>query len=277
VFIECRASYRVDGPDYLRPVGETEYVVANEADRQVRFPQAPPIAGIVAHTDLTLDPSVLDETLDAHAEAAEGRLRGIRDALSSCSDPALTIPGRYTPGKYKNEAFLAGVRRLGQRGLTYDSWHFHWQNTELAAVARACPETQVVLNHFGVPLGVGPWADRRDEVLEVWKAGLAEAAACENVVAKLGGMAMPDNGYGWHEAERPPTSDAFVEAQAWAYHHTIEAFGPDRCMFESNFPVDKQSIGYRVLWNGFKKLSAGYSDDERAALFSGTARRIYRL
>ncbi len=275
VFIECRAGYRTDGPDHLRPVGETEFVAAAADDLATRYPDAAPIGGIVAHADLT--DRRLDEVLDAHDDAAGGRFRGIRDALSRADDPALMIPGRAAADKFADPGFLAGVRRLGQRGLTYDSWHYHWQNAELAAVARACPDTQIVLDHFGTPLGVGRWAGRREEVFQDWKTGLAEAAACENVVIKLGGLAMPDNGFGWHTAERPPTSDELVAAQGSYYQFAIEQFGPDRAMFESNFPVDKFSIGYPVLWNGLKKVAANYSPSEQAEMFTGTARRVYRL
>ncbi len=275
VFIECRAAYRSDGPEHLRSVGETSFVAAAADDLATRYPDAAPIAGIVAHADLT-DPR-LDEVLDAHTEAAGGRFRGIRDALSRADDPALMIPGSAAADKFNDQAFLSGVRRLGQRGLTYDSWHYHWQNAELAAVARACPETQIVLDHFGTPLGVGQWANRRDEIFEQWKVGLADAAACENVVIKLGGLAMPDNGFGWHTATQPPTSDAFVAAQAPYYHYAIELFGPGRAMFESNFPVDKFSISYPVLWNALKKIASEYGADEQAAMMAGTARRVYAL
>ena len=274
VFIECRAAYRADGPEHLRPVGETDFVAASDDEMRRRHPEAPPIAGIVAKADLA-HPH-LDEILDAHTEAASGRFRGIRDALSSSDEPALTIRGSAVPDKWRGEAFQAGVRRLGERGLTYDSWHYHWQNAELASLARACPDTQIVLDHFGTPLGVGAYTDR-EAVYEDWKAGIVDAATCDNVVIKLGGMAMPDNGFGWHAAERPPTSDEFVDAQARYYHLAIEQFGPDRCMFESNFPVDRLSIGYAVLWNGLKKIASQYGDDERAAMFAGTARRVYGL
>jgi predicted TIM-barrel fold metal-dependent hydrolase len=139
------------------------------------------------------------------------------------------------------------------------------------------PETTMVLDHFGTPLGVGTYAGRRDEIFDEWAAGITELAACDNVVAKIGGLAMPDNGFGWHTADRPPTSDEFVAAQGRYYHHTIEAFGPERCMFESNFPVDRLSLSYPVLWNALKKIAARYSADERASMFEGTARRVYAI
>jgi predicted TIM-barrel fold metal-dependent hydrolase len=135
----------------------------------------------------------------------------------------------------------------------------------------------MVLDHFGTPLGVGRFAGKRAEIFEQWKKDVAEIAACPNVVAKLGGLAMPDNGFGWFGRAKPPTSDEFVEAQAPYYHHMIECFGPDRCMFESNFPVDRLSISYPVLWNGLKKIAGGFGDDEKDAMFRGTASRVYRL
>jgi predicted TIM-barrel fold metal-dependent hydrolase len=275
VFVECRAGYRDSGPEHLRPVGETEFVAG--VAKQSAAGHGATIAGIVAHADLTRGDAV-EEVLDAHEAAAAGLFRGIRHALSRAEHPeALMIPGAAPEGLYAERGFQDGVRALGRRGLTYDSWHYFYQNTELAQLARAVPETTVVLDHFGTPLGVGPYAGRRQEIFEEWKKGIAEAATCPNVVAKLGGMAMPDNGFGWNERERPPTSDEFVAAQRPYYLHTIECFGPERCMFESNFPVDKLSISYAVLYNGLKKIASAFSDAEQDAMFSGTARRVYRL
>ena len=270
VFMECNAAYRADGPAAFAPVGETEWV-AIEARRSGGL-----IAGIVGHADLRLP--YLDEILDAHTEAGAGLFRGIRDALSR-AEPSdrLMIAGGAPAGLFEDPAFRAGVARLGARGLTYDTWHYHYQNREFLALARAVPDTVMVLDHFGTPIGVAGYAHQRDAIFEEWKRDIAEIARCENVVAKLGGMAMPDNGFGWHQAERPPTSDEFVAAQGRYYHHMIESFGADRCMFESNFPVDRMSISYRVLWNGLKKIAHEGSDDERAALFAGTATRVYRL
>ena len=272
VFIECGAGYRSDGPGYLRSVGETEFVAAaaRSSDRQV-------MGGIVAHVDLT-DSDHLDEALAAHGDVADGRLRGIRHAGSHALHPeVLTIPGRAPAGLYLDESFQAGVRQLGERGLTYDTWHYHYQNQEFVELARAAPDTLIVLDHFGTPLGVGPYADQREEIFERWLTDITDIAACPNVVAKLGGLAMPDNGFGWNTAERPPTSRQFVAAQARYYVHTIEAFGPERCMFESNFPVDRFSVSYRTLWNGLKLIAGPYSPAERDQMFRLTAATVYRL
>lgn len=276
VFVECGAAYRDSGPQRLRPVGETEFVAASAAALARRHPTAAPIAGIVAHADLTDER--LDDVLDAHESAADGLVRGIRDALARSWDPgAHRIPGTNPDGKSSDPAFRAGVRRLGERGLTYDSWHFHYQNQEFADLARAAPETTMVLDHFGTPVGVGRFEGRHDEIFEQWRGDIADIAACANTVAKLGGLAMPDNGFGFDRADEPPTSDELLVRQRRWYEHAIECFGPERCMFESNFPVDRFSLSYVVYWNAMKKLAAQYSASEQTAMFSGTARRVYRL
>ena len=110
-----------------------------------------------------------------------------------------------------------------------------------------------ILDHFGTPLGYGAsFRGRGDAIFEGWKQHIAALAQCPNVVARLGGLAQPDNGFGWHEAARPPTSDELVAAHQRYYLHTIECFGVDRCMFESNLPVDRLSVSYPVLRNAFK-------------------------
>ena len=275
VFVECRSGYLTDGPEHLRPVGETRFV-AELAQASAENPKGATVAAIVGHADLR-HPD-LDAVLDAHEAAGRGLFRGIRHAGAHEPAPgALTIPGRAPAGLYADPAFRRGVARLGERGLSYDTWHYHHQNRDFLDLARAVPGTTLVLDHFGTPLGVGPYAGRRDEIFAAWQDDIAAIAECSNVVAKLGGLAMPDNGFGWHERAAPPTSDEFVEAQAPYYRHAIACFGPERCMFESNFPVDRVSIGYAVLWNGLKKIAADYDAAARTALFSGTARRVYRL
>jgi predicted TIM-barrel fold metal-dependent hydrolase len=272
VFVQCGAAYSTDLPTYLAPVGETEFVAAEAARSSRRL-----MSGIVAHADLT-DLAHLDEVLDAHITAADGRLRGIRHSGPHARHPeVLMIPGKAPAGLYADEQFRAGVARLGERGLSYDTWHYHYQNQDFAELARAVPGTAMVLDHFGTPLGVGPYETQREKIYEQWRLDIEEIAKCDNVVAKLGGLAMPDNGFGWNTAARPPTSDEFVEAQRRYYLHTIESFGPERCMFESNFPVDRLSLSYRVLWNGLKKMVADFSPSERDAMLRGTAARVYRL
>ncbi len=275
LFVECRANYLTDGPAHLRPIGETKFVV-EIAEASARGDGGATIAGIVAHADLR--GADLDEVLDAHADAGRELFRGIRHSGAHDPNPeALRIAGRAPVDLYKDEAYRAGVARLGERGLSFDTWHFHHQNMAFRDLAEAVPGTTMVLDHFGTPLGVGAYAGRRAEIFAAWKDDIAAIAECPNVHAKLGGLAMPDNGFGWHERDVPPSSDEFAAAQAPYYHHAIDCFGPARCLFESNFPVDRITIGYPVLWNGLKKIAARYDDAAQDAMFAGTARKVYRL
>jgi len=173
--------------------------------------------------------------------------------------------------------FRKGYAHLRTYGLSFEGWLYHTHIADLTDLARAFPDTTIIFNHLGGPIGVGSYAGRRDEVFAAWKPAITELAKHPNVVAKVGGIQMVVNGYGWHEQERPPTSDELLAANQDWYHYIIDEFGPDRCMFESNFPVDKLSCSYTVLWNQFKKLTRGFSADERAAMFHDTAKRIYRL
>ena len=275
VFVDCHSEYRTKGPSHLKPVGETEYV-AEVATESRRDANRATIAGIVGHANMTLG-SAVEEVLVAHEQAGKGLFRGIRHAGPSDDTGTLTNAGGRWPCPYDREDFREGVKTLGRMGYSYDTWHFFHQNQDFLALARAVPETTMILDHFGTPLGVGAYAGRKDEIFEQWKEDIAEIAECANVHAKLGGLAMPDNGFGWDKNDNPPSSDEFQEAQHPYYLHAIECFGPDRCMFESNFPVDRLSVSYQVLWNGLKKIVADFSEDEKHALFYGTAARIYRV
>nr|WP_323776836.1 amidohydrolase family protein [Amylibacter sp.] len=275
VYIECHSAYYSDVADGFAPVGETAYVAGQAALARLH-PERAQIAGIVAHADLRRRD--LGAILDAHCAAGGDLFKGIRHAGAWDVESAdFKIQPRGDQGLYLEPDFQRGVALLGARGLTYDTWHYHPQNKDFAALARAVPDTTLVLDHFGTPLGVGRFAEQRDAIFAAWKDEMAEIAACPNVRAKLGGLAMPDNGWGWHERAKPLTSDEFEAAYAPWYHHMIACFGPDRCMFESNFPVDRASIGYGVLWNGLKKIAAGYSAADQARMFAGTARQVYGL
>lgn len=279
VFMECRAFYLRDGPEHLRPTGETRYV-ADLARQSADRTGAAKVAGIVAHADLTLaqQPELLFDVLQQHTEICAGMLRGIRHAGARDKHPEdLFIPGSAPPYLYGKESFRAGLRILAELGLTYDTWHFHHQNQDFIELARAVPECTMILDHFGTPLGVGIYRGARDAIFQQWREDMVELARCENVYVKLGGLAMPDNGFGWHQNSRPPGSDEFVAAQGRYYRHMIDCFGPARCMFESNFPVDRLSINYQILFNAFKKLAAPYSEAEKHDLFYATAARVYRL
>ena len=275
VYMECGAAYYEEGPEHLKCVGETEFIA--KAARLAKKQGSPTqIAGLVARADLRDEN--LDSTLNAHEVAAAGLFRGIRQA-GACSEGilGLVIPGGAEARLFEQDSFRRGVSHLGALGLTYDTWLYHFQLPEFIELARAVPDTTMILDHFGTPLGVGPFADQRDTIFEQWKSDIAELAKCPNVYMKLGGLAMPDNGFGWYGREIPPSSDEFVDAQFPYYDHTIACFGPERCMFESNFPVDRLSVGYRVLWNAFKKMTSHFSENKKDLMFSGVARKVYRL
>ena len=278
VFIECGAMLKTDGPEAMRYVGETEFVNGIAAmSASGLYGPARIAAGIVGTAPLRIGKAVA-AVLDAQIAAGGGRFRGIR--LGAAWDPDPAVPNHRTAppqGLFLRDDFRAGFAELGPRRLTFEAWCYHPQIPDVTALARAFPDTTIVLDHFGTPLGVGPYAGQRDAIFDEWKRDIAAVARCENVVAKLGGLAMPDNGFGWHLAERPPTSDEFAAAQGPYYLHTLECFGADRCMFESNFPVDRMSLSYPVLLNGVKKIVPECSEDERDALFAGTAERVYRL
>ncbi|SLN74678.1 amidohydrolase family protein [Oceanibacterium hippocampi] len=277
VFIDCTSDYRTDGPEEMRPLGETEYVAAM-AEESARRPDATTrIGGIVGHADLLLGARVAD-VLAAHLEVGKGYFRGIRHAASW--DPSEEIHnGHHNPPREMllSEQFRAGFAELAPMGLTFEAWLYHPQIPELTDLARAFPDTGIILNHVGGHVGIGPYAGKRDELLAGWRRDMAELATCTNVSVKLGGLAMPINGYDWHKRERPASSDEVVAAHRDIYLHCIDLFGPDRCMFESNFPVDRLSVSYAVLWNAFKKIAAGFSEDEQERLFRGTAMRVYDL
>jgi predicted TIM-barrel fold metal-dependent hydrolase len=276
--MECGSCYRDDGPEDERSLGETAYVVA-QAARAAESGRAPPILGMVGNVELRLG-ARLDAVLDLHLDLAGDFFKGVRQAGASAKfeeRDLLLIPGGADPDLYLQSEFQAGVRRLGERGLSCDTWHYHYQMQDFIALARACPDTTLVLDHFGTPLGIGHYGAQREAVFDAWRADMEALARCPNVVLKLGGLAMPDNGYGWHLAERPPTSDEVLDAQGRWYHHALDCFGAERCMFESNFPVDRLSLSYTVYFNAMKKLTASRPAAERAALFHGTAQRVYRL
>lgn len=281
VFMECRAFYRREGEEHLKSVGETEFIAALAEESRSNSANRAYIAGIVAHADLTLageSEELLLHALSQHRDASNGLLRGIRHSAARDRRPEdLFIVGSAPPYLHGREPFRQGLRIIAEQGLTYDTWHYHHQNLDFLDLARAVPECTMILDHFGTPLGVGIYKHCRDEIFQEWKQEIREIAKCPNVYAKLGGLAMPDNGFGWHLASRPPSSDEFIKAQQKYYMHAVECFGPERCMFESNFPVDRLSINYHVLFNAYKKMVADFSEDEKHAMFYGTAEKVYNL
>jgi predicted TIM-barrel fold metal-dependent hydrolase len=279
VYVQCGSMYRAEGDPKFAPVGETEFVngVAAMSASNLYGP-ARLCAGIVGFADLLLGAEV-DEVLEAHLRAAGGRFKGVRHPSVWDADPSIrTTQAKYPQGLLLNAKFRAGFARLSRYGLSFDSWNYHTQIAELTDLARAFPETTIVLDHIGAPLGVGaPYAGRRDEVFADWRRNIRDLAKCPNVRVKLGGMGMRIFGFGFDDQPLPPSSDHLAKAW-WPYLETcIDAFGPQRAMFESNFPVDKVYCSYCILWNAFKKLTAAYSAAEKAGLFFNTAKRTYRL
>jgi L-fuconolactonase len=275
VFIQCGYGYRNDGPAGMRPVGETERVAAIAASA-VAAGVPGVCAGIVGYCDFRLDDRV-DALLEAHVAAGAGRFRGSRQ--SAGWDAAIVSTTSAVPprGLLLDPAFRAGLSRLEPFGLSYECSLYHPQLSELTDLARAFPSLPILANHCGGPIRIGPYADHPAEAFQAWSAALRALAACPNVTLKLGGQAMTIRGFNWHEAPLPPSSEALAAAWRPTMETCIDAFGASRCMFESNFPVDKGMCSYPVVWNAFKRLAAGCSSDEKAALFHGTAARFYRL
>lgn len=278
VFVECLSKYRTSGPPEMRPVGETEFVAAIAAASESGAHGPTRVAaGIVGFADLTRGEAVAP-VLAAHLEAGGVRFRGIRHAAAWHADAAIANAHTHPPhGLMADASFRSGFGQLHRHGLSYDAWIYHTQLEELADLARAFPQTQITLDHIGTPLGLGPYANKRAEVFQAWKKAIPAVAACENVAVKLGGLAMKVCGFEWHKAPKPPTSQMLAATMTPYFEYCLEQFGVQRCMFESNFPVDKVSCGYTVLWNAFKRMTQGFSADERAALFHDTAAKVYRL
>jgi predicted TIM-barrel fold metal-dependent hydrolase len=278
VYVDCRSMYRADGPEAFRPVGEVEFangVAAMSASGG--YGKAAVCAGIVSHVNLLLGEGARP-VLEAEIAAGNGRFRGIRHSSAWDADP--DVAGMYAmrpKGLLLDPAFRKGFACLAPLGLSFDAWLFHPQIGELIDLARAFPDTRIVLDHCGGPVGIGRYANRRDEIFPVWKASIQEIARCPNVVVKLGGLAMRLLGYDFHERPMPPSSEDVAAAWRPYIESCIEAFGPTRAMFESNFPPDKGQCSYRVIFNAFKRIAAQYSEAEKTALFSKTALDFYRL
>ena len=276
VFVECNSKWNRDDPPAMQPVGETSYVVAQAAE--VDAIGGTVIGGIVSHADMMLGDAV-EEVLAAHDAEGAGLFRGIRHAVSWDGHPDMPI-GHSNPTErmMASPEFHAGVAKLGDMGFSYDAWMYHPQLPDLVDLARATPQTSIILDHLGGPMGIGPYAEDRDAAMATWRASMTELAACPNITLKVGGIGM-DNyfGLGWSDQPVPPSSDDVVATWQDRVHFCIDTFGPDRCMFESNFPVDRQALTYPVLWNALQKMATRYSDEEQDQMFSGTATRVYKL
>jgi L-fuconolactonase len=279
VYMECGAMYRADGPENLRCVGETEFVGGIAAmTASGIYGDVRACAGIVGHVDLRLGDNA-EDVLRSHIAAGHGRFRGIRQSASHDDDPGVLGPlhGRVPAGLYRDAKFRDGFKLLHKLGLSFDAWLLEPQLPDLIDLARAFPDTTIVLDHVGTPLGIGRYEGKRAERFGEWKDNIIALAKCENVVVKVGGLPMPFAGWRKRMAEPLPSSGQLAGEWRPYIETCLEAFGPRRCMFESNFPVDRFGADYASLWNAFKRIAMNYSADEKTALFSGTAARVYRI
>jgi L-fuconolactonase len=279
VFIECGSMYRADGPTEMKPVGETEFVNGTAAmSASGQYGPTRLCQGIVGYADLRLGDSVV-RVLEAQITAGDGRFRGIRHSVAWDTNDAFP-EARTKPvkGQMGDPTWRAGFARLAPLNLTFEAWLYHPQLSDLADLARAYPQTTIILNHVGGPLGIGPYKDKKADTFAQWKAGIIEVAkASPNVVVKLGGLGMPIGMFDFYTRPKPPSSEEMATAYKPYIETCIEAFGVNRGMFESNFPPDGASSSYPILWNTLKRLAGGYTPTQKAALFSGTAKRVYRL
>jgi predicted TIM-barrel fold metal-dependent hydrolase len=275
---QAREMYRAEGPEELKSLGETEFVSGVSAmSASGKYRPTRCIAGIIGFIDLQLG-SRAKGVIERHIAVSDGRLRGIRNGSTWSDDPTLKI---FTAGGPKglllDKGFREGFASLAPLGLAFDGWMFQTQLDDLVDLARAFPQTTIVLNHVGGPLAIGPYAGKREEAFTEWRDRIRAVASLPNTYVKLGGLGMKMPGFTFFENDMPPSSQDLATAWRPYIETCIEAFGPQRSMFESNFPVDKGTCSYQVLWNAFKRLAAGYSADEKTALFSGAALKAYRL
>jgi L-fuconolactonase len=278
VFLECRAMYRRGGDPEFAPLGETEFVAGIAAMSESGGYGPCRIAeGIVGFANLLLGDRAR-AVLEAQMTAGGGRFRGVRHISAWHPDPAARGSSVISqPGILTDAGFRKGFAHLAPLGLSFDAWMYFTQLGELEDLAAAFPQTTIVLDHVGGALGIGPYAGKRDETFEAWHKAVRRVAAYPNVHVKLGGLGMPMTGFGHHECPAPPSSEELARAWRPYLEACIAAFGPERSMFESNFPVDKASCSYLTCWNAFKRITAGASADEKRALYAGTAARVYRL
>jgi L-fuconolactonase len=276
VFAQCHAMYRGDGTDAMKPVGETEFV--NGAAAQSASGNYGPsrlCAGIVGSLDLLLGDGVAP-VLEAHIQAGNGRFRGIRARTAwheSTEVRTVDVPSDMLTNPISRRA----IRCVQKAGLVYDIWAYHSQLEDVLDLCRAFSDLTIVINHCGGPVLIGPYAGKYQEVFADWGKSIKALAQLPNVFMKIGGMGMRFGGNDFHTRPLPPTSEDL--AQAWyPYVETcIDSFGASRCMFESNFPVDKAMCSYSVLWNSFKRMATHYSSAEQTSLFSGTAAAVYKI
>lgn len=278
VFVECHAMYRSRGELKFRPVGEVEFAAGMAAmSESGNYGTTRVAAAIVGQADLTLGNAVA-AVLEAQIAVGGGRFRGVRHSAGWSPDPTIRRNATSTgPGVYLGAGFKDGLRCLTKLGLSLDALLFYSQLDDLVELARAVPDSKIILCHCGTPLGYGGSEQTRAEVFLQWKAAMNRVASCPNVNVKLGGMTVRLAAYDYRTLQRPPTSQELATLWKPYIETCIELFGAKRCMFESNFPVEKMGVPYKVLWNAFKRITAQMSADEKEHLFSATAARSYRI
>jgi len=270
VFIDCYSAYRMEGPPEMMPVGETEFMqIIASASRTGKTQIA---AGIVGHANLTLGEKVAP-VLEAHIAAGKGFFKGIRH--STAWDANLRSYMNSPRGLMVDSKFQEGFAQLGKFGLSFDAWLYFHQLPEAAKIALIFPNTTIIVDHIGGPINVG--SPGHDGVMAEWKKGIAALRQLQNVYIKLGGLGMPVCGFDWDKRAERPGSAELAAAMAPYYLYCIEQCGVNRCMFESNFPVDRVSYSYTAMWNAFKRIVKDFSAAEKSALFHDTAARAYRL
>jgi predicted TIM-barrel fold metal-dependent hydrolase len=278
MYEQAREMYRADGPEELKSLGETEFITGVAAmSASGKYGPTKCMAGITGYVDLRLG-SRAKGVLERHIAVSDGRLKAIRNGSTWSDDPVLKPMSSGMPaGLLLDKIFREGVATLAGFNLAFDAWMFQPQLGDLVDLARAMPQTTMVLNHIGGPVAIGPYAGKRDEAFKEWRGLIQQIGALPNTYVKLGGLGMKMIGFDFFNNPEPPSSEELAKAWKPYIETCILAFGPHRSMFESNFPVDKGTCSYLVLWNAFKRLAVGYSPDEKATLFSGAAKKAYRL
>jgi predicted TIM-barrel fold metal-dependent hydrolase len=268
-YVHIEAGWKDKKP--MDAVGETEWVAALDD----------PPAAIVAHADLALGDAVVP-VLEGHKNASE-TVRGIRHMLATHPNKGV-MDFAHAPEVSRTAAFRLGMEQLGKHGLTFDAWAFSHQLNEVAELAAAVPQVETVLCHCGTPVGyagefqgVGVSQRERDLIASQWRDGISAVAAQPNVSVKLSGLLMPVVGFGYEDADKKPDKNELVDRLGPLVRHCIDAFGPQRCMVASNFPVDRVSASYGAVFDAMVELTASDGAQAQAAMFAGTAARFYRI
>tara|TARA_B100001142_G_scaffold210629_1_gene208794 strand:- start:156 stop:1181 length:1026 start_codon:yes stop_codon:yes gene_type:complete len=278
VFIEARAMYSADLEKDYRPVGEVEFVEGlSAASASGLYGKSRASASIIGHANLNLGNKV-EPILESLLEASPKRFKGIRHIVAWDDDKKVdSIPVYNLEEQMGTKKFIDGAKVLSKMGLSFDSYMYFHQLPQLLNLAKEVPDLPIVVDHIGGILLVGEYANKKEEILKIWEKNISDLSDCPNVEIKLGGLGMPITGHDWHLRNTPIGSEELANQMKYFLDYCIEKFGPQRGMFESNFPVDKVSFSYNVLYNAFKRYSKNYSKSERAAMFHDNAIRFYKV